>query len=91
MLDPKDFVLLLRLISWLDFFGLAEGWDILDFFAGRARVSKWGKKAGYKCAAYDVLYDQPQNETISKHSQLPRKSFMDINSEAGFASLGRQL
>ena len=79
--------MLLRLISYLSYSSASVEWDIIDLFSGKARVSKWGRRAGLRCASYDIAYNDPKSTKRSKHNNQKRRSSMDINGEAGFAQL----
>ena len=57
--------------------------DIIDFFAGAARIAKIGTIQGYACRAYDYIYDTPPPGE-SSHSKMPRRSAFDFCGEAGF-------
>ena len=51
---------------------MVDRFEIIEFFAGRARVSKCAREAGLKAAALDVLYHE--NSRV-----------LDMTSSAGFA------
>ena len=89
--DHQDFILLVVLTFYLSYNKpVRHGfeWDILDMFAGTARISKLGRARGYSCAAYDVAYHKGSKRKTSKHSRKPQTSAMDILSDAGFSFLG---
>ncbi len=54
--------------------------DLLDVFAGKARIGKAGELLGYQCRAMDILYD------VGKFSRRGKKS-MDLLEPAGFLFL----
>lgn len=54
---------------------------ILELFAGRSRLSKLAAATGLPSQAHDLLFDD-------NYDDVNRKSFMDINSPAGFMLLG---
>ena len=55
--------------------------DILEFYAGAARLSKLGHAMGANAAAMDKNYDSMANEKKKKNNS------MDFNTSAGFLSL----
>ena len=63
--------------------------DVIEFFAGRAKIGRLSKAAGWAPLAFDMLYDRSAfpdgNKKKGKRSRA--KSCMDINTAAGFASL----
>ena len=85
---PQDFIILVVLICHLTYFSHGKAWDLLDLFAGKARISKLGARAGYVCAAYDIEHLKPSKSKVSKHSKRAQRPPMDICSDAGFAWLG---
>ena len=50
----------------------------MEFFAGKANLSKCMKASGYRTASFDILYQEG-------HSEAHNSDFMDINSTSGFA------
>ena len=79
----KDFVFLLLCCTWLDFFDLrVPEFDILDFFAGAANISKAAARAGLRAATYDIKLAAPKRrrKSVWRSSRSP----MDINSDSGF-------
>ena len=68
------------LVSWMepcpDF--AKQQFDIIELYAGKARVSRIGRSAGYKCIASDVIYD---------NSVERKKSALNLCGNAGFAKL----
>ena len=63
--------------------------DVVEFFAGKARVARVGACAGFSVLAHDIDYDKcsAENENIQTGSGQHR-SCMDLNGSAGFAWLG---
>ena len=61
-------------------------YDVLDFYAGEARISRLATACGYHACAYDVRYDCPL-EGESYHSGRSKRSAFDINGEGGFLLL----
>ena len=51
---------------------MVDRFEVVEFFAGRARVSKCARAAGMKAAALDVIYHENQR-------------VLDMTSSAGFA------
>ena len=60
--------------------------DVLDFFAGRARISKLAKWMGLTAMAYDIGY-HPVDPNKTRKRGRKRRSCMDWNGEAGFVPL----
>ena len=60
--------------------GDSRGFDIIELYAGRARISRMGRAAGLRCITADMIYDS----LWSVH-----KSSLNLNGSAGFAPLGR--
>ena len=57
---------------------LSQDFHMLEFFAGRARVTEEFRRAGYLTAKFDVLYNTAK----------PGKSnFMDLTESSGFLLL----
>lgn len=85
----KDFIYLTLMASWLvnlPWEG-SEPFDLLDFYAGRARVSRLANCMGYVSRAFDLDYETaPAGESI--HAGRSKRSAFDINGEAGFLLLG---
>ena len=65
------------LTSWLDYTSLDSKYDLIEFFAGVARIARLGETAGYRTFACDLEYSKPGE----------KRSPMDINSASGFANL----
>ena len=75
-------VLLILLVWWLQFDKFADSpFQLLEFFAGKGRVARLGKRAGYRSAAVDILYGE---ESAIRAGRRPP---MDINSSAGLVLL----
>ncbi|CAK9047489.1 Uncharacterized protein SCF082_LOCUS26595 [Durusdinium trenchii] len=69
---PKVLITIVLLISWLEPFEFQGGqWDMVDLFAGVARISRLGRAHGKKCAAMDIGYHE-------------NRRVFDINEEPGF-------
>ncbi len=60
--------------------------DLVEMFAGVARISKLAAWMGLKSRAYDIQFRKPKNPTKPKRGKFPRSS-MDLNGSAGFAFL----
>ena len=85
---PKDFIYLVKMASWVStHFKLPwmehQPLDVIDYFAGAARIAKCATMEGFQARAYDLLYDTPPAGE-SSHSQMPRRSAFDFCGEAGF-------
>ena len=51
--------------------------DLLEFYAGRGRINRMARSAGYACVAHDVVYDA-----------APRsRSSLNLCGNAGFTQL----
>ena len=74
----------MKVPSW-DETGNAE-LDVVEMFAGVARIAKLAAWLGMKSRAYDIAYCPVRNPYRKKRNKLPR-SPMDLNGSAGFVSL----
>lgn len=61
--------------------------DIVEYFSGCARVSKWAHFMGFNVRAYDIDYDHPPAGFESSFSSTPKRSAYDINGDAGILLL----
>ena len=78
-MHPEAFVAIVMLTYWLHpmpEFTTHEGFDVIEVFAGRARISRLANAAGYRSIATDRIYDQSD------------KSALELNESAGFSHLG---
>ena len=76
----KDFIYLTLMASWLvdlPWEG-SQPFDLLDFYAGRARVSRLANSMEYEAAP----------KGVSIHAGRSKRSAFDINGEGGFLLLG---
>ena len=64
------------LIFWLraPAFGPLERWDVVDLFAGQARIARLARQCGHSSSAMDIGYHEDPH-------------IFDINSEPGFVFL----
>ena len=88
--ETKDFVLLVMLTSWLSTDLTVSdvgrsGLELLEYFAGKARITKLAIRRGYRARAVDVVYTKPKPPNINSFDK-PRGS-MDFNGCAGFTPL----
>ena len=60
--------------------------EVVEMFAGVARIAKLSSWVGYRSRAVDLLYHPPKNPTKPKRGKYPR-ACMDINGAAGFVNL----
>ena len=60
--------------------------DVVEFFAGVARISRLAAWKGLRARAYDIEYTQLSNPEKLKRGKLRRKA-MDLNGSAGLAPL----
>ena len=70
------FIALVLLASWLEPLELhGPEYEVLDFFAGAARMARASRFLGYPSAAFDISYNA-------------KREVFDMNSAAGFTSPG---
>lgn len=67
------FVLLVLLVSWLPVAKPTHEIEILELFAGRARLCRLARALNIPCQGHDIGFDRN-----------PLRSNMDINESAGF-------
>lgn len=75
-------------VAWFDFgsdLGLGQGLDVLEFFAGCARIARIAHRRGLKSRAHEILFDKSRKGY--KKDWTRKRSSFDINGEAGFAKL----
>ena len=84
-IQTKDFVYLVLCCAWLTCARAEHEWDVIDFFAGAARIAKHATRKKFRAAAYDILYSPPSKRR--KSIWRPGRSAMDLNSDSGFALL----
>ena len=68
------FITIVLLLSWTDFYKGQDDIDVIDSFAGAARIARVSRSLGYKAVALDRDYHKN-----------PR--VFDFNESAGFALL----
>ena len=73
--NPKVLITAVLLLGWMEPGLMADQFEVVEFFAGRARVSQAARKVGMSAAALDVLYHE-------------NKRVLDMTSSPGFASQG---
>ena len=80
-MQSQAFIAIVLLVFWMEKPGFAtcEGFDVLEIYAGRARINRMANAAGYRCLATDKVYDQHP------------KSSLELNESAGFAYLSCML
>ena len=95
----KVFILAILLLSWQSFLDLSQSseYQVIEYYAGVARIARLSKGMGYRCAAYDVAYDTPASKKSAKSSPSSKpilqktqgkgKSAMDLTTSAGFTPL----
>lgn len=86
----KAWVLLVLLASWIrlpEGQDIREGYQIIEFFAGKRRVARLAHAVGLSAAAHDITYDSSFKPRKKKY----KKSCMDINDSAGFLFPGLKL
>lgn len=77
-LPSKAFVLLVLASSWLQIPPPQKEVEVMELFAGAARLSRLAKSLGFGVAAHDIQYDEMASKGHAK------RSAMDINESAGF-------
>ncbi len=76
-------MLLILATSWLDLPSPGQKEiQILELFAGQARLSRLGKSLGLAVAAHDLGFD------VSAKTSPTKRSAMDINGNGGFTFFG---
>lgn len=73
-------IFLVLLVWWLDI-SPDVGYDFLDYFSGKARLSLMAEGAGYRVQAYDKSYGD------FRGARKGKRSCMDLNSNAGMVLL----
>lgn len=93
------FILAILLLSWQSFFDLNKSseYQVIEYYAGVARIARLSKGMGYRSAAYDVAYDtpafkesansSPSTKPIFQKAKGKGKSTMDLTTSAGFTPL----
>lgn len=85
-MSAQDFIALVVLVSFLHLPDLAgKPYQLIEYFSGKARVSKMAARSGLRVASYDISYDN--RPTTWKNGLQRARKFMDINGEAGFVLL----
>ena len=59
------------------------GLDLVEFFSGRARLSRLASWVGYKVRSFDIDYCKVKGAAEFKRGKV-RRSPMDLNGSAGF-------
>lgn len=80
----QEFVSAVLLTAWLDLPDMGQ-FQVVEFFAGRARISKMCSRLGLRTGSFDITYDKAGN--WSTRNGLPKRSCFDMNSDAGFLFL----
>ena len=79
------------LLSFLDEPPAFASWqlDLLEFFAGTARVSRLAVSAGFNTGTHDIDYDRSAFKEGSEDTNPTKggRSAMDMNQPSGFALL----
>ena len=86
----QDFITIVILVSFLTVPTWDEGantnLDVVEFFAGVARISRLAAWTGLRARAYDIEFTPLSNPEKLKRGKLRRKP-MDLNGSAGLAPL----
>lgn len=86
LFDLEDFIAAVLLTAWLDLPEIGH-FEVVEFFSGKARISRFCARMGLMTGAYDITYDQTSGTTRSSYNGKYKRSYMDINSNAGFLFL----
>lgn len=78
------------LCSWLKFAKVGDQWDLIEYFAGKGRISTLGAKMGLRVASFEILHESEVPYRRRRFKPFPRRRPMDMNGEAGFAFLGER-
>ena len=86
----QDFIYLTLMASWLvDLpWQPARPLDVIEYYAGAARVSRIASAVGFESRAFDIDFDKAPLGIESTHSGRCSRSAFDINGEGGFLLLG---
>lgn len=88
--QSQAFLELVCLVSFLS----APAWekggnidlDLVEFFSGRARLSKLASWCGLNVRSFDIDYEKIKGSAVFKRGKV-RRSPMDLNGAAGFVKL----
>ena len=69
----------------------AYGWDLVEFFAGDARISRLAAKTGFRVATYEINLGKVPNKKKRKERSSVQRNYMDFNGECGFACFASSL
>ena len=89
-------------MCWQSFFDLSTSceYQIVEYYAGIARIARLGSAYGYRAGAFDVVYDHPQvteswpgssspkRKRRVRTAQTGKKVGMDLTTSSGFLLLG---
>lgn len=94
----EAFILLILLLSWQSFYNedQSKEYQVVEYFAGVARIARMSSAFGYSACAFDVVFDDPKYyesfpttpETKMKLKKTRETSAMDLTSCPGFTLLG---
>ena len=96
----EAFLLVILLLSWQSFFDLQRSreYEVVEYFAGCARISRMAAGLGYRSAAMDLVYDNPKyfegvpasegSKPTWKKMETQLRSPMDLTTAGGFTQLG---
>lgn len=73
--------------AWLHLQLVPEELDLIEYFAGKARVTKMALRRGWNARAVDVEYTRGNIRRPKWGSCMQPRGSMDINGEAGFVLL----
>ena len=60
--------------------------ELIEYFSGAARISRWAHAKGFEVRAFDSDYDKPLPGD-STFTGLQKRSVFDMNGEVGFMLL----
>ncbi|CAK9032143.1 Uncharacterized protein SCF082_LOCUS19941 [Durusdinium trenchii] len=84
---PKDFIWLVVFTYWYTLGAIHhfEGLQVIEMFAGVARVAKVASRLGLRSRAFEIMFDASHGKKRYKKNGHMKRSFMDMNGDAGFA------
>lgn len=80
--SSKVFIIIILLVGHLSLLKLDDSnqYEVVEFYAGAARLARIAKSFGVNAAAMDILFD-PDSDNVK------RNNAMDMNTSAGFLLL----
>lgn len=78
--EVKVFIIIVLLAGHLGMVDMNSNYEVLEYYAGAARLAKISSSFGVKTAAMDIIYDLEGDNKTKNNS-------MDMNTSAGFLPL----